>query len=110
MADFQQFKIQVMNITGLERDALHIYVGIGVFILSLLLTRPFIKRYVTRLNIALLMSILFALAGEYLDLRIHYPNITGDDLRASIHDIINTSFWPVILYIVNRWTSLFKSD
>ncbi len=99
-----------MTITGLERDALHIYVGIGVFVLSLLLTRPLNRNYIIRLNIALLMSILFALAGEFLDLRVNYPNITGDNLRDSIHDIINTSFWPVMLYIINRWTSLFKDN
>ena len=70
VADFQQFKIQIIEATGLERDALHIYVGIGVFILSLLISRPFVKRYVTRLNIGLLAATFFALLGEYLDLKV----------------------------------------
>lgn len=107
VADFQQFKIQIVEATGLERDALHIYVGIGVFILSLLISRPFVKRYVTRLNIGLLAATFFALLGEYLDLKVDYPNITGDHLAESIHDIINTCFWPYMLYAINRWTSLF---
>lgn len=104
---FQQFKLQVMSLTGLERDALHIYVGIGVFILGLVISRPFIKRRVTRLNIGLLLATFFALLGEYLDLRVNYPNLTGDHLAESIHDIINTCFWPYVLYAINRWTSLF---
>lgn len=107
LVSFQQFKLQVMSLTGLERDALHIYVGIGVFILGLVISRPFIKRRVTRLNIGLLLATFFALLGEYLDLRVNYPNLTGDHLAESIHDIINTCFWPYVLYAINRWTSLF---
>ena len=107
MFNFQHFKIHVMNFTGLERDALHIYVGIGVFLLSLILTRPFVQRRITRLNIGLLTATFFALLGEYLDLKVNYPTLTGDMLRESIHDIINTCFWPYVLYAINRWTSLF---
>ena len=109
-AQFQQLKIKIETFTGLDRDALHIYVGIGVFIISLLLTRPMIKRHITRLNIALVVATLFAFAGEYLDLSHNYPHITGDHLRASIHDIINTSFWPYALYALNRWTPLFNKE
>lgn len=110
MIGFQNFKIQVIELTGLERDALHIYVGIGVFLLSLLITRPFIQRYFTRLNIALIVATFFALLGEYLDLSHSYPHITGEHLADSIHDIINTCFWPYVLYVVNRWTSLFNKN
>ena len=39
--------------------------------------------------------------------KVNYPNITGDHLAESIHDIINTCFWPYMLYAINRWTSLF---
>lgn len=107
MVGFQQFKIYVTDFTGLDRDSLHIYVGIGVFLFSLLVTRPFVQRQLTRLNIALLVATFFALLGEYLDLSHNYPDITGEHLRLSIHDIINTCFWPYALYAVNRWTSLF---
>ena len=107
MVGFQQFKIYVTDFTGLDRDSLHIYVGIGVFLFSLLVTRPFVQRHLIRLNIALLVATFFALLGEYLDLSHNYPNITGEHLRLSIHDIINTCFWQYALYAVNRWTSLF---
>ncbi|PNK60845.1 hypothetical protein [Psychrobacter sp. FDAARGOS_221] len=110
MVGFQQFKIQVIETTGLERDALHIYVGISVFLISLMLTKPLFRRYLTRLNIALLMATFFALLGEYLDLSHNYPHITGDHLEASIHDILNTCFWPYMLYAINRWTSLFDKQ
>lgn len=107
---FQQFKIYVTDFTGLDRDSLHIYVGIGVFLFSLLVTRPLVQRHATRLNIALLVATFFAFLGEYLDLSHSYPHITGDHLRLSIHDIINTCFWPYVLYAVNRWTSVFDKS
>ena len=108
--DFQQFKIKVIELTGLERDALHIYVGIGVFLITLMLTRKWVRYHRTRLKLALLVAIAFALMGEFLDLRHSYPNISGDILAASIHDIINTCFWPLMLYVINRWTPLFNKD
>lgn len=105
---FRQFKVYVETLTGLDRDALHIYVGILVFLLGLLITRPVFKRHATRLNVALLMATFFALLGEYLDLSYHYPHVTGDHLRASIHDMVNTCFWPYLLYALNRWTPIFN--
>lgn len=110
MVSFQQFKIYVTDFTGLDRDSLHIYVGVGVFLLSLLITRALVKRHLTRLNMALLMVTFFALLGEYLDLSHNYPHITGEHLRLSIHDIINTCFWPYALYALNRWTPIFTKD
>lgn len=107
MFNFQHLKVHVIHWTGLERDALHIYVGIGVFLITLLVTRLKVKRHITRLNIALVMATLFALGGEYLDLSYNYPHLTWDMLAGSIHDIINTCFWPYVLYATNRWTPMF---
>lgn len=111
--DFNTFKIGVMNATGLEKDALHIYVGISVYLLSLILLRSMLKNYNIRSFIALLMVTGIALLGEYLDNRqfitgLDISGIGRAELKASIHDIINTCFWPYVLYALTKWTKIFQ--
>ncbi len=107
---FQTLKMRIVEATGLEKDALHIYVGIGAFLITLAMTRPWLARFFTRLNLALVIATLFAIAGEYLDLRLYYPNVTGEQLHASLHDLINTCFWPYMLYGICRWTRLLQQE
>ena len=59
--DFYLFKNGVVAATGLDKDALHIYVGISVYLLSLILLRPIFKKYSVRAFIALIMVTAIAL-------------------------------------------------
>lgn len=111
--DFQNFKVGIMGITGLEKDALHIYVGIGVYLLSLLLFRPVFRKYSIRAFIALIIVTGFALLGEYLDNRhtiseLGVLGLNSTERGNSIHDLINTCFWPYMLYALTRWTKIFQ--
>lgn len=110
--DFNTFKINIVETTGLAKDALHIYVGVGVFLLCLLVLRPIIKKQNIRAFIALLVVTGIALLGEYLDNRhIIRPRgffaLGGGDIKASLHDLINTCLLPYILYASNKWTTIF---
>ena len=67
--DFNTFKINVVETTGLAKDALHIYVGVGVYLLSMFILRPIIKNQTIRAFLALLVVISVALLGEYFDNR-----------------------------------------
>lgn len=99
----------LVYITGLEKDALHIYTGIGIYLICLAASQPILRKQSTRQLLALLAVTSAAMLGEVLDVGYSYPNIGRAQLGASIHDIINTCFWPYVLYAINRWTTLFKS-
>ncbi len=110
--DFHTFKINIIEITGLAKDALHIYVGFGVYVLCLIVLLPIVKKQSIRSFIALIVVTVIALLGEYLDNRyIILPKgilaLEGKNIKASIHDLINTCFLPYLLYVLNRWTSIF---
>ncbi len=112
--DFYLFKNGVVSATGLEKDALHIYVGISVYLLSVILLRPIFKKYSIKAFIALIMVTCIALLGEYLDNRqtiteLGLAGIESAELMASIHDIINTCMLSYVLYGLTMWTKIFQS-
>lgn len=110
--DFTAFKIDIIETTGLAKDALHIYVGIGVYLLCLLVLRPIIKKQSIRSFMALIVVTGIALLGEYLDNR-HIIRPRGFfalgivDIKASLHDVINTCLLPYGLHALNKWTTIF---
>ena len=111
--DFTAFKMNVVETTGLAKDALHIYVGVGVYLLCLVALRPIIKSQGIRSFIALIVVTCIALLGEYLDNRdtIEALGLTGlsrDQILASIRDLINTCMLPYVLFALNKWTTIFR--
>jgi len=111
--DFTAFKMNIVETTGLAKDALHIYVGVGVYLLCLVALRPIIKSQGIRSFIALIVVTCIALLGEYLDNRdtIESLGLTGlsrDQILASIRDLINTCMLPYVLFALNKWTTIFR--
>ncbi|MBO1531044.1 hypothetical protein J3492_07425 [Psychrobacter sp. F1192] len=112
--DFHTFKVGVISVTGLDKDALHIYVGVGIYLLCLLILRPVIKNQNLRALLALFVVIVVALAGEYLDNH-HIIRTRGFlalrlvDIKASLHDLINTSLLPFLLFALHKWTRIFQA-
>ena len=111
--DFTAFKMNVVETTGLAKDALHIYVGVGVYLLCLVALRPIIKSQGIRSFSALIVVTCIALLGEYLDNRdtIESLGLTGlsrDQILASIRDLINTCMLPYVLFALNKWTTIFR--
>lgn len=114
IVDFYLFKNSVVDATGLDKDALHIYVGIGVYLLSLLLLRPIFKKYSARAFAALILVTAIALLGEYLDNRqtlteLGVAGLKAAEIKASIHDIVNTCLLSYIIYGLTVWTKTFQS-
>ncbi|QIO04915.1 hypothetical protein [Acinetobacter shaoyimingii] len=94
LSAFQQFKTSIVSFTGLERDALHIYAGLAVFLLIALLHGRQLKSIY-----ALLAVFGVAIGAELLDARddlIHYGYWR---YGASVHDMINTIFWPTVIWL-----------
>ncbi|GAA0324596.1 hypothetical protein [Psychrobacter aestuarii] len=106
--EFYILKTNIVDMTGLERDALHIYIGIMVYVALMWLLRRFLPHYKAAL-LALAGVTVVTLIGEYLDLRQQVD--FGLEMRFgdSIHDIINTCFWPYALYALGRWTTLLQT-
>jgi hypothetical protein len=103
VSSFQAAKIELIRLTGLPRDALHIYVGMAVFIAVALIFRRSLRD--PRPIAAVL---LVAIAGEVWDLvdrsRSGYPPAVA----GGWHDLWNTLFWPSVLFLLARYTSLLR--
>lgn len=100
---FQSMKLAIMGFTGLEKDALHIYVGLGILFIVALLPRCPLRNF--RPLIAVLLA---ALAGEALDRRDDMAFAGTWDWQASLHDVLNTLFWPVVVSLMARFTGMFN--
>jgi hypothetical protein len=104
VTSFQTIKLIVISVTGLSRDALHIYTGlITMFLAALILRRPL------RSIVPLIMVVLVAMLGETVDM---YDDIAFRGywrLNASLHDFLNTLFWPVLIFLLARYTMIFDS-
>jgi hypothetical protein len=111
--DFNAFKMNVVETTGLAKDALHIYVGVGVYLLCLVVLRPIIKSQGIRSFIALIVVTCIALLGEYLDNRdtiesLGLASLSREQITASIRDLINTCMLSYVLFALNKWTTVFR--
>lgn len=104
MSPLQEAKLWLVAELGLAKDALHIYVGLGLFLGSALLFRWPLSRWKPLILVALA-----ALAGEVWDLIDSRRLGTRIDLSANWKDVWNTLFWPVALFVIARFGWL-RSD
>jgi len=101
VSGFQQAKVALVQLLGLPKDALHIYVGLAIFLLAAAWLRRPLGSWVP---IAAVVAA--ALAGEAWDLiesraagaRLHWER--------NWHDVWNTCFWPAVLFLLARYTRL----
>lgn len=96
--DFQQFKVVLLGFTGLGKDALHIYAGMGLFLLVRL-----IWRWRGGWVLAWLAVLAMACTVEWIDMQAEAANSALQPDAAHWHDIWNTMFWPTVLLLVGRW-------
>ena len=91
-------KIHVLNAVDLSRDAMHIYVGMAVLLLFVVIFQK--GRFSL---ISLIPVFVVAIIMEVFDL--YDDSRTFGYLRwdASLHDVVNTVFWPVILVFVAKF-------
>jgi hypothetical protein len=101
---FQTVKLALVSVTGLSKDCLHVYVGLGVYLLVVLLVRTRFRSLVPWLGV---LSV--ALLGEALDMKDDISSLGYWRWSASLHDIINTIFWPSVFVVLARYTKVFGS-
>lgn len=96
--ELQLLKVNIIDATGLGKDALHVYAGLTLFILVRLIWR-------WRGGWLLAWLAVLALAGfiEWLDMRAGGGVAEWKPDAKHWHDIWNTMFWPSVLLLVGRW-------
>jgi hypothetical protein len=95
---FEARKVSVVTATGLDKDALHIYFGLALFLLVRLIWRRRGGWFV-----AWLAVLAMACGGEWLDVTAEISQSAIQPDAAHWHDIWNTMFWPTVLLLVGRW-------
>ena len=103
MSGFQNFKHQLVQAAELSKDALHIYVGLAGFLLAAMIARRGFKS-----GWAMLAVLAVAIVGEVLDLRDEFRLRERFLFWSSLHDLVNTCFWPLVLWLLARYTRAVK--
>lgn len=103
MSVFQDAKLLLVEATNLSKDALHVYVGLGVMLITAILLRRSLKDWRPVAAVALA-----AVAGEVWDVIDTLSH--GGTPRWSLNwkDVWNTLFWPTVLFVLARFTPVLK--
>jgi hypothetical protein len=94
---YQLFKLRVLEVIPVSKDAAHVYVGMGCLLLALLIFRAPLRSYR-----ALIPGLIAAITMEVFDLRDDLASVGHFRWAASLKDIVNTNLLPVVLVTVAR--------
>jgi hypothetical protein len=95
---YQLVKIHVLSFFDLTKDAMHIYIGLSALLLWVLFRRRslgLLKNLIPVLIVAILM--------EAFDLRDDFTSFGHFRWSASLHDILNTMFWPAVVIVLFKY-------
>ena len=81
-------KTNLVDFTGLSRDALHIHIGLLLYLLSYFI----LKR---RAVAAIWVLVVVVIVSELIDMSFNYHAVGDIRLSDSLHDALNTVFWPL---------------
>ncbi|WP_439100239.1 hypothetical protein [Congregibacter sp.] len=100
-SSYQLMKIHILNAVDLSKDAVHIYVGMAVFLIAI------VTWHRGRICWASLLPVI-AIAAIMEALDLHDDARSFGYLRwgASAHDFVNTIFWPTLIVLVARLRGL----
>jgi hypothetical protein len=99
---FQQVKVALVQLLGLPKDALHIYVGLAIFLAAAALFRRPLGSWLPIAAVAAVAAAAFA--GEIWDLLDTRAAGARMHLDRNWHDVWNTCFWPMLLFLLARYT------
>ncbi|MEP1447818.1 MAG: hypothetical protein ABJK37_17085 [Paraglaciecola sp.] len=96
-SDFQALKLHMVELLGLSKDAIHVHIGMSVFILSVVVLA---KGKVTFK--CLIPVCIVALGLEVMDLIDDFNSVGFFRWSNSLHDFINTLLWPLVIVVLNK--------
>lgn len=102
MSSFQESKLYLVEHLHLAKDALHIYVGVAVFLSACLLFRWKAREWKPWL-----LVLLAALLGEALDIHDRLGFFHRLVTWGSFKDIVNTLAIPTVMLLAARYTDFF---
>lgn len=103
MSAFQSAKLLLIEATNLSKDALHIYVGLGVMLLVVIAFKKPLSDWRP------IAAVAFAsVAGEVWDVIDTLSHGGSPRWNANWKDIWNTMFWPAVLFGLARFTKVLK--
>ncbi|KRW66096.1 hypothetical protein AO741_12720 [Pseudomonas sp. TTU2014-105ASC] len=95
---YQSFKLIILDVLTLSKDAIHVHVGLLVFFLAVFIWRR------GKIDILALFPVFLAAGGmEVLDLRDDLRSLGYMRWSASLHDFINTVFWPAFTVLLSKY-------
>jgi hypothetical protein len=100
LTQYQEFKLIVVELTGLSKDAIHIYVGLFIFFATVTILKK--GKFDSS---ALIPVFIVALLMEIIDLIGNYQMMDSMYWGNSIHDLVNTLFWPLAIILLARFKS-----
>jgi hypothetical protein len=97
----EPIKTLLSEAVGLSKDALHLHLGLLVFLLAMVVFRRSAASLVPWLCVLAL-----ELGNELMD-ALHFHNGVYDfTIAGGLKDIVNTMLWPTILLLLARYTTL----
>ena len=99
-----QLKEPIVEFFGMSRDALHVHVGLALFLLVVALLRSCPRRFLYAWMVVLIVQSI----NELLDLHDWYYWTRSWNWRKSLGDYVHTMLWPSILFGLARWRSFLR--
>lgn len=95
---YNDIKTLLSETLGITKDALHVHIGLAIFLGVALVFRRSLASWIPWLAL-----LAFELANESMDILYWNGSGIGFDLGDSPKDIVNTMFWPTVVLLVARW-------
>ena len=103
MSVLQSAKLFLMEVTNLSRDALLVYVGLGVMLIAVIALKRSLGDWRPLAAVALA-----SVAGEIWDVIDTLAHGRTPRWDADWKDVWNTMFWPSLLFLLARFTTVLK--
>ena len=94
---YQKLKPVINELLGLSNDAIHMHIGVAVFVITILIT----KKKLNHWNL-LIPVFIISIMLECLDLFDDWRFEGTFHIARSLHDIINTNLIPLVLVWLAR--------
>lgn len=95
---YNALKTQLSEVLGITKDALHIHIGLAIFLGVALVFRRSLASWIPWLAL-----LTFELANELMDIFHLHQGTIGFEVGDSVKDILNTMFWPTVVLVAARW-------